>query len=81
MTRDELTQKLTEQVKRFKGDTDGTWYELGQHAYMTAEFSNIGQATMFAQDVIWDFQVIATVNGGLWDDLTVPAQVNIRRYM
>lgn len=76
--RDKLGQTLAKVVDQFKGHTDGRWYETGQDAYMTAEFANVGQATMFANRTIWDNQVVCIVTGGDWDDSLVPAQVTIK---
>lgn len=84
MTRSELAKNITNRTNLFKGHTDGRWYgygDRGEAFYMTAEFSNVAQATMFAQNVIWDFQVEAYVSGGDWDDSTQAAQVNIKRVL
>lgn len=78
MTRNELEQKLLSHINLFKGHTDGRWYETGQNAYMCAEFSNIGQAAMFANRTIWDLQVGCSLMGGDWDDPTQTAQVIIK---
>lgn len=81
MTRDKLAQLgqiLTNTTNTFQGHTDGRWYETGHSAYMTAEFTNVNQATMFAQKVIWDNQVKAEVIGGDWDDPTQGAHVMIK---
>lgn len=76
--RDILGENVASKASAHKGHTDGRWYETGQDAYMTAEFTNVNQATMFAQAAIWDLQVQAYVNGGDWDDPTIPAQVTIK---
>lgn len=84
MTRDKLAQlgqTISDAAELYKGHTDGRWYETGHHAYMTAEFANAGQATMYAHRMIWDNQVIAVVSGGDWDDSTIPAQVTVKLSM
>lgn len=78
MNKHVLGRKLINQVKMFMGTTNGQWCDMGQNAYMTADFPNIGQATMFAQYAIWDNQVQATVIGGNWDDRYESAMVVIK---
>lgn len=78
MNQAELGQRIVDKVNLFKGHTTGLWEKTGFFPQMTAEFANVGQATMFAQFTIWDLQLTATVSGGSWDDSTIPAQVTIK---
>lgn len=83
MTRTKLTQEVSKRVDLFKGHTDGRWYETGHNAYMTAEFSNVAQATMFAQYLIWDLQVITDVQHieDIIDNPAQDTQVTIKRWL